>query len=284
MGIPDNEGWTFIIKPRRKWLDLRLEEIWHYRDLIGLFVWRDFVANYKQTILGPLWFLIQPLLTTLTFTVIFGNIAQLSTDGLPKFIFYMAGTTIWSYFAACFSKNANTFGANASIFGKVYFPRLCVPLSILISNFITFTIQFIQLAVFMIYFWFQDANIRPNQYIVLLPLLLMMMAGFGLGLGIVISALTIRYRDLQFIVSFGVQLLMYATPVIYPLASVGEKWRWLLAVNPLTPVVEGFRFVLLGAGTLSSLHLLYSFLVMLCILFAGLITFNRVEDTFMDTI
>jgi lipopolysaccharide transport system permease protein len=280
----DDFEWTLIIRPQYPWFDLRLGELWRYRDLISLFVWRDFVATYKQTILGPLWYLIKPLLTTIIFTVIFGNVAQLSTDGLPPFLFYMAGTVLWSYFEECLTKTANTFTSNANIFGKIYFPRLAVPVSILISNLIAFAIQFSLFLAFLLYFGLAGAEIRPNRLIFATPVLVLMMAGFGLGFGIIISALTTRYRDLQYLVVLGAQLLMYATPVIYPVSAVPEKYQWLLAANPITPIIESFRFAFLGAGTVEFPHLLYSFGAMGGVLFIGLILFNQVERTFMDTV
>jgi lipopolysaccharide transport system permease protein len=280
----DHEEWTMIIRPQRNLFDLRLGELWQARDLIKLFVWRDFVAGYKQTILGPLWYLIQPLLTTLTFTVIFGNIAQLPTDGLPPFIFYMAGTVIWSYFAACLTKTSNTFTANAGIFGKVYFPRLAIPVSILLSNLIGFAIQFGLFLLFVSYFALRQADIYPNQWILLMPLLLLLMAGLGLGLGIIISSLTTRYRDLQHLVTFGVQLLMYGTPVIYSISSVPERYRPIIAANPMTPIIESFRFAFLGSGAVNVNGLLYSTGFMLVVLFIGILLFNQVERSFMDTV
>jgi len=279
-----DDDWTMVIRPKRHWLDMRLVELWQFRDLIILFVWRDFVAYYKQTILGPLWYLLQPLLTTLTFTVIFGRLAGLSTDGLPQFLFYMAGTVVWSYFSSCLTKTSNTFTANAGIFGKVYFPRLTVPISILFSNLITLAIQFSLFLVFMAYFGLAGAGIRPNIWILLTPLLFILMAGLGLGFGIIVSSLTTRYRDLQFLVTFGVQLWMYATPVIYPLSQVPEKYRWFILANPMTPIMESFRYAFLGAGTLKLTYLLYSFVFMIVALMAGVLIFNRVEKTFMDTV
>lgn len=278
------EEWTLIIRPQRHLFDLRLGELWQARDLVQLFVWRDFVAGYKQTILGPLWYIIQPLLTTLTFTVIFGNVAQLPTDGLPPFIFYMAGTVIWSYFAACLTKTSNTFTGNAGIFGKVYFSRLAVPVSLLISNLIGFAIQFGLFLLFVGYFALRGADVHPNQWALLMPLLLLLMAGLGLGFGIIISSLTTRYRDLQHLVSFGVQLLMYATPVIYSLSAVPEHYRHLIVANPLTPIIESFRFAFLGAGTINMNGLLYSAGFMVVVLFVGLLIFNQVERSFMDTV
>lgn len=273
-----------IIRAQRHWFDLRLDELWRYRDLVMLFVWRDFVSVYKQTILGPLWYLVQPLLTTLTFTVIFGNIARLPTDGLPQFLFYMSGTVIWSYFADCLTKTSNTFVNNTHLFGKVYFPRLAVPVSILISNLVTFAIQLGLFVAFMIYFGITGAAIRPNAWIALTPILVLMMAGLGLGFGIIVSSLTTRYRDLRFLVTFGVQLLMYATPVIYPVSTIPEPYRWLILANPMTPIVEGFRFAFLGAGAFDLGQLLYSFGFMIAVLLGGVLLFNQVERTFMDTV
>ncbi|MBA4383434.1 MAG: ABC transporter permease [Anaerolinea sp.] len=282
--IPKDDDWTMVIRPQQHWLDLRLTELWRFRDLIALFVWRDFVAYYKQTILGPLWYLIQPIVTTLTFTVIFGRLAGLSTDGLPQFLFYMAGTVAWNYFSTCLTKTSNTFTANAGIFGKVYFPRLAVPISILISNLITLAIQFALFLCFMAYFGLFGAAIRPNAWILLTPLLLFLMAGLGLGFGIIVSSLTTRYRDLQFLVTFGVQLWMYATPVIYPLSQVPEKYRFIILANPMTPILESFRYAYLGAGIVNVMHLLYSLGFMIVVLLIGVLIFNRVERTFMDTV
>jgi lipopolysaccharide transport system permease protein len=281
---PKDDNWTMIIRPQRHWLDMRLAELWRFRDLIALFVWRDFVAYYKQTILGPLWYLIQPLLTTLMFTVVFGRLAGLSTDGLPQFLFYMAGTVVWGYFSSCLMKTSNTFTANAGIFGKVYFPRLTVPISILISNLITLAIQFALFLVFMAYFGLFGAAIQPNAWILLTPLLLFLMAGLGLGFGIIVSSLTTRYRDLQFLVTFGVELWMFATPVIYPLSQVPEKYRWIILANPMTSILESFRYAYLGAGIVSGLHLLYSFCFMIVVLMIGVLIFNRVERIFVDTV
>jgi lipopolysaccharide transport system permease protein len=281
--VGDDE-WTMVIRPHAPWYDLRLGELWQARDLIGLFVWRDFVAVYKQTILGPLWYLVQPLLTTLTFTVIFGKIANLPTDGLPQFLFYMSGTVIWSYFAACLTKTATTFTGNAGLFGKVYFPRLAVPVSILISNLISFAIQFGLFLVFLVYFVLAGSGVQPNWAILLTPLLLLIMAAQGLGFGILISSLTTRYRDLQFLVGFGVQLWMYGTAVIYPLSVVPQQYRWLVLLNPLTPVIEAFRLAYLGTGTVTAGLLIYSAVFTLGIVLSGLIVFNRVERNFMDTV
>jgi len=280
----DDGDWTMVIRPQRNLLDLRLGELWRYRDLIRLFVWRDFVSVYKQTILGPLWYLIQPLLTTLTFTVIFGRIARLPTDGLPQFLFYMSGTVIWSYFADCLNKTSNTFVSNAGLFGKVYFPRLAVPISILISSLIAFAIQFLLFLTFLAYFFLSGSQVQPNIWILLTPVLLIMLAGLGLGFGVIVSSMTTRYRDLRFLVSFGVQLWMYATPVIYPVSSIPERFRPLIRANPLTPIVETFRYAYLGGGEVNAINLLYSFGFMMVVLIIGILIFNRIEATFMDTV
>jgi len=230
----DGKRWDVIIGPKRRLFDLQLGELWKYRDLIMLFVRRDFVSAYKQTILGPIWYLIQPLLTTITFTVIFGQIASLPTDGLPQFLFYMSGNVLWSYFAACLTKTSNTFVSNSQLFGKVYFPRLTVPISILISNLITFAMQFILFLGFVGYFALRGSDVQPNLWILAFPLVLLIMAGHGLGFGILISAMTTKYRDLRFLVGFGVSLLMYATPVILPASSVPERFQPLIRFNPIT--------------------------------------------------
>ncbi|MEW6092447.1 MAG: ABC transporter permease [Chloroflexota bacterium] len=283
-GRTESQNWDMVLGPRRNLLDLRLRELWQARDLILLFVRRDFVAVYKQTILGPLWYLIQPLLTTVIYTIIFGNIAQLSTDGLPDFLFYMSGTVIWTYFASCLTKTSETFIHNTNLFGKVYFPRLAVPLSVLTSNLIAFAIQFVLFLFFMAYFAWQGADLHPNWWILLTPLLLLMMAGLGLGFGILISSLTTKYRDLRFLVQFGVELLMFATPVIYPTSSIPAQYQQLIQFNPMSPVVEAFRYAYLGAGTVSFWQLAYSFGFMLVVILLGVIVFNRVEATFMDTV
>jgi lipopolysaccharide transport system permease protein len=279
-----DETWDLILRPQRAWWDLRLWELWRYRDLVQLLVWRDFVAYYKQTILGPIWHLIQPLLTTIVFTVIFGNIAQLSTDGLPPFLFYMAGTTVWGYFSNCLVNTSNTFTANAGVFGKVYFPRLAVPLAVVISNLISYAIRFALFLLFWAYFLISGSDIQPTWWILTLPLLLILMAGLGLGFGIIVSSLTTKYRDLQQLVGFGVQLLMYATPVIYPLSTIQGVWRWAILANPMTPVVEVFRLAFFGTSAINPISLLYSLGFMLVVLILGILIFNHVESTFMDTV
>jgi len=281
---PNEVQWTTIIEPPAKLFDLKLDELWRYRDLIFLFVHRDFVAQYKQTILGPAWHFIAPLFTTIIFTIVFGKIAQIPTDGLPPFLFYMAGTVLWGYFSAVLTSTSSTFTGNAGIFGKVYFPRLAVPVAQLISRLIAFGIQFFFFLCFMAYFILAGAEVRPNAWVLALPLFLVMMAALGLGLGVIISSLTTRYRDLTVLVGFGVQLLMYATPIIYPLSVIPEQYRYWLLLNPIAPIIELFRYAFLGAGSVSLGMLAYSILFITAILYIGIVLFNRVERTFMDTV
>lgn len=279
-----NEAWTTILKPKRSLFEVNLKELWQYRDLIGLFVRRDFVSKYKQTILGPIWFIIQPLLTTLMFTVVFGNIAGIPTDGIPKMLFYLAGIVGWNYFSTCLNDTSQTFIKNASIFGKVYFPRLAMPISIVISNLVSFVIQFLFLLVFLFYFMIQGADVHPGITVLLIPLLVLIIAGMGLGFGIIISSLTTKYRDLVHLVTFGVTLWMYATPVIYPLSQIPEKYKMLVLANPMTPIVETFKTAMLGTGSVNYLQLLYSLGFTVVLLVVGILIFNKVERTFMDTV
>jgi lipopolysaccharide transport system permease protein len=279
------QQWDLIIRPKTGWLDLHLADLWRYRDLTGLFVWRDFVAQYKQTILGPLWHIIQPLFTTLIFTVIFGKMAKLSTDNLPPLLFYLAGVTCWFYFADCVTRTSATFITNAGLFGKVYFPRLSVPVSLVISGMIKFAVQFALFLAFLTFYWMGGARVHPTAAIALTPLLLLLMAGLSLGVGIIVSALTTRYRDLQQLVAFGVQLMMFATPIVYPLSMIGGgSFRWLILANPMTPIVEAFRYAYLGSGTFTAGDLCYSVGFTLVVLFIGVVLFNHVERTFMDTV
>ena len=281
---PQPPDWTLVIRANTRWFDLHLADLWRYRDLVMLFVRRDFVSFYKQTILGPLWFIIQPLLTTLTFVLIFGNIAQLSTDGLPKILFYLSGVTAWNYFSDCLLKTSETFTANSSIFGKVYFPRMAVPLSIVISNLIKFGIQLGLFLGFYFYFLANGTVVRPTLALLLMPALLVLMAALGLGSGIIVSSLTTRYRDLRFLVQFGAQLLMYSTPVIFPLSKLPAQYRWIMLANPMTPVIETFRYAFLGTGEFSWRLLGISAAATSLILAVGILLFNRVEKTFMDTV
>jgi len=276
--------WTLEIRSRSEWCDINLSELWRYRDLIVLFVKRDFVAFYKQTILGPVWFLIQPLLTTVMFTIIFSNIAHIPTDGLPPFLFYMSGTVGWTYFASCMTQTSTTFITNAPIFGKVYFPRLAVPISVVVTNLLTFTIQFILFLAFLGFFYLNGFNVRPNAWVLLVPFLLIQMAALGLGMGILISSLTTKYRDLTLALTFCVQLWMYATPVVYPLSQIPAKWQWLFALNPMTAIIETFRYAFLGSGAIQFWMLGVSIMMTVFVLFLGVVMFSRVEKTFMDTI
>jgi lipopolysaccharide transport system permease protein len=284
MSNSNEQQWTSVIKPVSGWFDIHLTELWRYRDLIMLFVRRDFVSVYKQTILGPIWFLIQPLFTTLIFTVIFGKVAKISTDGLPQVLFYMSGIVAWRYFADCLTKTSGTFVANAGIFGKVWFPRLTVPISAVISNLITFAIQFLLFMGFWIYFLINGSTINPQPLILLLPLLILQMAALGLGFGIIVSSLTTKYRDLTHLVTFGVQLWMYATPIVYPTSQIPEKWQWVIALNPMAPIIEFFRYAFLGAGTVHPWQIGLSIGTTLLILTIGIILFSRIEKSFMDTV
>ena len=279
------ESWDLVIQPKRRILDFHTGEMWKYRDLLWLFVLRDFKAQYKQTILGPLWHLIQPAFTTIMFLLVFGRIAGIPTDGLHPVLFYMSGITIWNYFAACLTGTSNTFLANAGIFGKVYFPRLILPLSTILSNIIKFGIQFLLLLAAILFFALRDHSIYFGYSWLLIPLLILMMAGMGLGLGIIVSSLTTRYRDFSVLLVFAVQLLMYATPVAYPLSYLKNKsYAAWIVWNPLSPIVEAFRYALFGKGTISTEGLGYSLLFMLFMLVTGLLLFNRVEKNFMDTV
>jgi lipopolysaccharide transport system permease protein len=278
------QNWTMVIRSRRGWLDIDLKELWRYRDLILLFVRRDFVTAYKQTILGPLWHLVPPLFSTLVFTVVFGKIANIPTDGLPPPLFYMSALVAWNYFATSLTSTSNTLVANAGIFGKVYFPRLTVPLSVVITGLLAF---FIQLGVFLcllLFFILKGAAVRPNAFVLFLPFLILQMGLLGLGFGTLVSSLTTKYRDLTFAVGLGVQLWMYATPIVYPLSQIPEQWRWLFALNPMAPIIEAFRYALLGAGSVKPLHMAISFAVTVVVLIVSLVMFRHVEKTFLDTV
>ncbi len=276
--------WDLVIRPRGRWFDLQLADLWRYRDLVLMFVRRDFVAQFKQTILGPAWFVLQPLLTTLVFVVVFGEIAQLSTDGLPRVLFYLSGNVVWMYFAGVLTATANTFVSNAHLFGKVYFPRLAVPISVSVSHVLKFLLQFLFFMGFVAYFHWQGAEISFHPIIALFPVLVVLMALMSLGLGILFSAMTTKYRDLRFLLDFGVRLLMFAAPVIYPLSMIPDRWRWFLMINPMTPIIETFRLAFLGQGTVSIGHLMYSAFFTVFVLAAGIALFNRIERSFMDTV
>lgn len=279
----EDQDWDLVIKGHTSLFDLRLGELWNYRDLLVLFVRRDFVTVYKQTILGPLWFFIQPLLTTIMFTIIFGNVAQLSTDGAPKLVFYMAGITLWSYFSTCLTNVSGVFNTNAGIFGKVYFPRLIMPLTIVISNLMKFFVQFLLFIGFVIYFTLQD-QITPNNWILLTPFIIILMALISMGIGLILSAMTTKYKDLNHLIGFGIQLFMYATPVIYPSSSVPENYAWIVNLNPLVGLFDFMRYAYLGVGSFSLQTLVYPILFSIGILFLGVLIFNKTQKTFMDTV
>jgi lipopolysaccharide transport system permease protein len=280
----NDQSWTMVIRSKRPWWDLNVKELWQYRDLIGLWVKREFVSLYKQTILGPLWHVIPPVVTSGVFSIIFSGIAQISTDEVPSYLFYMAGTTIWVYFSNCIASTSSTFIANVSVFGKVYFPRLAMPIAAVISQLVTFGVRFGVFLVFLLLFLLGGAAFRPNAWALLLPVLLLILAGLGFSFGIIVSALTTKYRDLQQLLTIGLQLLMYASPVIFPLSQVPENWRWLVLLNPLTPILEVFRLGFLGKSAISPSYLLYSAGFAIVILLISLITFNQAESTFLDTI
>jgi lipopolysaccharide transport system permease protein len=281
----ETEHWDLIIKPQGGFLDLNLKDVWRYRDLLIQFIKRDFVAQYKQTVLGLLWNVIQPILTTIMFLLVFGKIANIPTDGIKAPLFYLSGITIWNYFATCFTSISTTFVTNATIFGKVYFPRLVLPFSVVFSNIIRFFIQFAFLLIVMVYYAFRGYPIHISFAWLVIPFLVILMGGIGLGLGIIISSVTTKYRDFTVLVAFGVQLLMYATPIVYPLSFLmGKSYRWVIILNPLTAVAEAFRYCLFGAGHFQWNSLLYSTLFMLVTLCLGLIMFSRTERTFMDTV
>lgn len=273
-----------VITPKKAWFDLNLKELWRYRDLILLFVRRTFVSQYKQTILGPAWAVIQPLLTTVIFTIIFGNIAGLAPGGVPTFLFYLSGSVAWGYFSGCLTATSNTFTANAAIMGKVYFPRLVMPVTTVISQLISFAIQFAFFLLFFAYYCITGAGVHPNGFVLLTPLLVLQMACLGLGFGVIVSALTTKYRDLAMLVSFGVQIWMYLTPVTYDICFIPERFLPLYMLNPITPVITTFRYAFLGTGTFQLTYYLIGWAVTLAVLLLGVVLFNRVEKTFMDTV
>ena len=276
--------WDKVIEPKKSLFNLRLKELWHYRDLLVLFVKRDFVSFYKQTILGPLWFFIQPIFTTIVFTSVFGNLAGISTEGLPKYLFYLSGITCWNYFSDCLTKTSTVFKDNANIFGKVYFPRLIMPMSVVASCLVRFGVQFLLFVCMMIYFAIRGAAFHLTPAVVFFPVLVLLMALLGLGLGLIITAMTTKYKDLTFLVTFGVQLLMYGTPIVYPLSFASAKYRTFIELNPMTNIVEAFRYAFLGKGTFSAWSLGYSAVFTVVILLLGVIIFNKTEKNFVDTI
>ncbi|RDV14877.1 ABC transporter permease [Pontibacter diazotrophicus] len=280
----EEENWTLVIEPSSGLFDLKLKEVWRYRDLLQMFVRRDFVAVYKQTVLGPIWFFLQPLLTTITFTIVFGRIAGMSTGGVPPLLFYMAGITCWNYFSSCLTATSSTFRSNSGIFGKVYFPRLITPLAIVVSNMLKFGVQFLLFLAFMLYFLLEGTPIQPNLLLLLIPFLIIIMALLALGSGMIISALTTKYRDLQFLIGFAVQLGMYASAVIYPIAEVPQKYQLFIMANPMSGIIETFRLAFLGNGEFEWFYFLYPLTFSIFIFLLGVIIFNKVEKSFMDTV
>jgi lipopolysaccharide transport system permease protein len=287
MSEPAEDNWDIEITPRNNLFSLGLKDVWHYRDLLVLLVRRDFVSFYKQTILGPIWFFVQPIITILIYNLVFNNLANIGTDTVPGPIFYLSGVILWNYFSDCLTKTSTVFKDNAALLGKVYFPRLIMPLSIILSNLIRFMVQFILFVILLVVYHFSGSSIAPNFYILLFPLLIIIIAALGLGLGMIISAVTTKYRDLAFVVAFGVPLLQYTTSVIFPLSAAVVKYpaySWVIKFNPITAMIETFRYGFLGKGSFSWALLGYSTLVTAIILFTGIIIFNKVEKTFVDTV
>lgn len=284
MNSKNQEGWDLVIKGHSSLFDINFGDLWRYRDLLFMFVKRDFVSFYKQTVLGPLWFFIQPIFTTIVFTFVFGNLAGISTDGLPQYLFYLSGITAWNYFSDCLTKTSTVFKDNANIFGKVYFPRLIMPLSIVVSNLVRFGVQLLLLLVMMLFFGFKGANFHVTYAIFFFPILVLLMALLGLGIGLIITAMTTKYRDLTFLVTFGVQLLMYGTTVIYPLSAAPEKYKAIIELNPMTGIIEAFRFAFLGKGEFTLWSVGYSAIFTIIVMILGVIIFNKTEKNFVDTI
>lgn len=278
------EDWTLVIEPKSNLFDLQLKEVWRYRDLLQMFVTRDFIATYKQTILGPIWFFLQPLFTTITFTIVFGRIAGISTGGVPPLLFYMAGITCWNYFSSCLTATSNTFTGNAGIFGKVYFPRLITPLSLVVSNMLKLGVQLGLFLLLLVYYLIIDSNVHPNLYILLVPYLIILMAVLALGFGMLISAMTTKYRDLKFLVGFGIQLAMYGSAVIYPIAEIPEEYKVYIMANPITTIIETFRYAFLGSASFEWFYIAYPTIFAIVVFILGLLVFNKVEKTFMDTV
>lgn len=283
----NNENFTLTIEPKGSAFSLNLKEIWQYRDLLEMYIMRDIVTFYKQTILGPIWFFIQPIFTTIVFMFVFGGLAGIPTDGIPQALFYLSGITLWNYFSESMTRNSDTFISNQAIFGKVYFPRLIAPLSVTITGMIKMFIQFGVFVIVYLYFVIKGSPVAPNAYAFLFPVLILILAGLGLGFGIIISSMTTKYRDLKFLLAFAVQLWMYATPVIYPLSVMQghySKYMWLIQANPVTAIMETFKYGFLGQGTFSWFALGYSFTFMVIVLLSGIVIFNRVERSFMDVV
>lgn len=279
-----SKDWDLIIQPKRNLLNINLKQVYDYKDLLFLFVKRDVITVYKQTILGPIWFFVQPILTMVIYVFVFGNVAKISTDNIPQPLFYLSGIVMWNYFADCFNQTANTFTQNANIFGKVFFPRLIIPLSKVVSSLIKYLIQFSLFLALFFYYYFNSDTIRPSYLILIVPILLLLMAGLGLGFGLIFSSLTTKYKDLKFLIQFGVQLLMYATPIIYPLSTIPEKYQFWIKLNPITHIVETFKTAFLGSGDFSIKGLLYALIFTITILTTGVLIFNKTEQKFMDTV
>ena len=280
----NQQTWTEEIKSQNTLFSINFKEVWHYRDLLLMLVKRDYVTFYKQTILGPVWFFIQPLMTTVVYLVLFGQIAKLSTDGAPQIAFYLAGITIWNYFSEALTKTSTVFKDNANLFGKVYFPRLIMPLAIVCSGLMKFAIQFGLFIAVVLYFTFVNPKIHPNLWVLITPFLVLLMATFALGLGMIFSSLTTKYKDLVFLLTFGIQLFMYATPVVYPTSAMPTKFAWLLHINPLTGIFECFRYAYLGTGSFQPIDLLVSTILIGLLFFIGIVIYNKVEKSFMDTV
>lgn len=278
------EKWTTVLKPRAKWGNINLKELFSYKDLILLFVKRNYVTKYKQTILGPLWLIISPLMTTLMFVVVFGNIAGLSTDGTPQIAFYMAGNVVWAYFAACVNQTSNTFVSNASVFGKVYFPRMVVPISTVLTGMLDFLVQFVLFLIILLFLAVTGISIPINMWVLVTPVLVLQLALLGMGVGIIVSSLTTKYRDLAILVTFGVQLWMYASPVVYSVTQIPENYRFLYLLNPVSPIITMFRYAFLGTGYLPLLSWGISWITTIIVVIIGVLLFSRIEKTFMDTV
>lgn len=282
--MKEKQIWTEEIKSNNSLFAINLKEVWNYRDLLLMLVKNDYVTFYKQTILGPIWFFVQPIFTTLMYVLLFGQIAKLSTDGTPQLVFYLAGVTIWNYFSESLTKTATVFKDNATLMGKVYFPRLIMPLSIIVSGLMKFAIQFLLFIAVVVYYTFVTKSVHPNIWVLATPVLILLMACFSLGLGMIFSSLTTKYKDLVFLLTFGVQLFMYATPVVYSMSSMPLKYQEIMKWNPLTGIFECFRFAFLGSGDFDSISLMFSSVLILIILIIGVVIFNKVEKSFMDTV
>lgn len=273
-----------VIKPQKKWFDINLREIWDYRDLMGLMIRRDFVATYKQTLLGPFWYIITPLFNIVVYSFIFNKIAGISTEGVPPLLFYLTGLTLWTYFSTVLTNTSNTFVANAAIFGKVYFPRLIIPISVSISSMIRFLIQFILLFIFIIVYYFLGYNTHFSIFTILIPVIFIITAVLALGFGIIISSLTTKYRDLQNFLAFGMQLWLFITPIVYPVSAIPEKFKWIVMINPVTPLIDAFKYGIIGVGNVNVYGLIYSLCFTLVVFATGVLVFNKVEGNFMDTV